>query len=304
MTRAAPGPAAARRCVRIRTVHGRPDTSIRRQAPRAALVRASMAVHAGGAALGLAAPRLWPWIVAGVLADHLLLVGGSLWPRSSLVGPNLTRLPAGVPDDRSVALTFDDGPDPAVTPRVLETLARRGARATFFYVGRRAETHPDLVAETARQGHRVENHSYRHSSGFCFLGPRAIGRDIDRAQEVLWRCAGEPPRWFRAPAGLRNPWLDGALVRRRLELASWTRRGFDTLSRDPERVLRRLTRALAPGDILVQHDGAAARDRGGRPVVLETLPRLLDAIDVAGLRSVPLPAPPGTSSGRGQHAGD
>lgn len=267
------------------------------QAPRSTLVRASMALHLGGAALGIAAPGLWPWVVGGLVVDHLVLVGGSLWPRSSLVGPNMTRLPAGVPDDRSVGLTFDDGPDPAVTPRVLEILRRRQARATFFFVGRRAEAHPDVVAETARLGHRVENHSYRHSSAFCFLGPRAIGREIDRAQEVLARCAGAAPRWFRAPAGIRNPWLDGALVRRRLELASWTRRGFDTVSRHPDRVLHRLTRALAPGDLLVLHDGAAARDRAGRPVVLEALPRLLDAIDAAGLRAVPLPAPPAAHAG-------
>jgi len=283
------------------------------QAPRSALVRASMALHLGGVAVGIASPRAWPWVIGGLVADHLVLVGGSLWPRSSLVGPNLTRLPPGIPDDRSVALTFDDGPDPAVTPAVLEILGRRGARATFFYVGRRAEAHPDLVARTARLGHRVENHSYRHPSAFCFLGPRAIGREIDRAQEVLARCAGEPPRWFRAPAGIRNPWLDGALVRRRLELASWTRRGFDTVSRDPAGVLRRLTRSLAPGDVLVLHDGSAARDRSGRPVIVETLPRLLDAIDAAGLRAVPLPAPPlpapplpaSTQPARpGPHAGD
>ncbi len=257
-----------------------------------------MALHVGGVALGVVSPRLWPWVISGLVADHLCLAGGSLWPRSSLLGPNLTRLPTGSTDDRPVALTFDDGPDPAVTPRVLDLLERRSARATFFCVGRRAEEHPDLVSAIARAGHRVENHSYRHLNGFAFLGPRGIGREIDRAQEVLARLAGEAPRWFRAPAGIRNPWLDGALVRRRLELASWTRRGFDTVTHDPGRVLGRLTRSLAPRDILVLHDGGAARDRAGRPVVLETLPRLLDAIDAAGLRTVPLPAPPGP------HAGD
>ena len=264
-----------------------------RRPPRAALVRASLALHAGGVALAVAAPRLWPWVVSTLVADHLALAGGSLWPRSSLVGPNLTRLPAPAAGDRPVALTFDDGPDPAVTPRVLETLARRGARATFFCVGRRAEAHPDLVTAIARAGHRVENHSHRHLNGFCFLGPRGVGREIDRAQEVLSRCAGAAPRWFRAPAGIRNPWLDGALVRRGLEYASWTRRGFDTVTRDPARVLDRLTRGLAPRDILVLHDGGAARDREGRPVILEALPRLLDALDAAGLSAVPLPPPGG-----------
>src|SRR5262245_63186608 len=98
--------------------------------PRAALVRASAALHLGGAELGVAAPRFWPWLIAGLVAYHALLVAGSLWPRSRLVGPNLTRLPDGIPGPNSVALTFDDGPDPVVTPAVLEILQRRGARAS------------------------------------------------------------------------------------------------------------------------------------------------------------------------------
>jgi peptidoglycan/xylan/chitin deacetylase (PgdA/CDA1 family) len=198
--------------------------------------------------------------------------------------------------DGKVALTFDDGPDPVVTPRVLARLEERGVHATFFCIGRRAEEHPGLVAEIARRGHRVENHSYRHSAAFCFLGPRAIGRELDRAQAALMRQAGSAPRWFRAPAGLRNPWLDGALLPRGLELVSWTRRGFDTVSSEPDAVVRRLTRGLAARDVLVLHDGGAARTAGGAPVVLEALPRLLDALDAAGLSAIPLPPPAGQAS--------
>jgi peptidoglycan/xylan/chitin deacetylase (PgdA/CDA1 family) len=264
-----------------------------RRAPRSRspLVRVSAGLHLAGGALLAAAPTSWPWVAGCIVADHALLAAGSLWPRSTLVGPNVRRLGRAAARTGAVALTFDDGPDPRVTPRVLDLLEARGARATFFCVARRAEAHPGLVAEIARRGHRVENHSYQHSGGFCFLGPRAAGRDIDRAQTVLAEQSGVAPRWFRAPAGLRNPWLDGVLQARGLTLASWTRRGFDTVARGPASVLARLTRRLAAGDILVLHDGGLAADRGGPPLVLDTLPRLLDAIDGNGLRATALPTP-------------
>ncbi len=268
-----------------------------RRLPRAPLVRASIGLHVAGGALGLAMPAAWPWLVGGLLADHLLLLAGSLWPRSSLVGPNLRRMPVTDGTANAVALTFDDGPDAAVTPRVLDCLEARGARATFFCVASRAERCPGLVGEIVRRGHRVENHSYSHSPAFCCLGPRALGREIDRAQQVLARQAGATPRWFRAPAGLRNPWLDGVLRARRLELVSWTRRAFDTVSRDPAAVVLRLERSLAARDVLLLHDGGSARDATGQPVVLQALPRLLDALERAGLRSVALPPPLGLDSG-------
>lgn len=261
----------------------------------ALLVRVSAGLHVAGALVCVASPRSWPWVVGGLAADHALLVAGSLWPRSTLVGPNLRRLPMEAVFDRAVALTFDDGPDPVVTPRVLARLEERGVHATFFCIGRRAEEHPGLVAEIARRGHRVENHSYRHSAGFCFLGPRAIGRELDRAQAALTRQTGSAPRWFRAPAGLRNPWLEAALHPRGLGLASWTRRAFDTVSSDPVAIVRRLTRGLAARDVLALHDCGSARTAGGGPVVLEALPRLLDVLDAAGLRAIPLP-PAGQAS--------
>ena len=258
--------------------------------PRAGLVRASLVVHAG-AVLGLGVPGSWPWIAGALLGNHALLMAASLWPRSALVGPNLRRLPCDPANAGSVSLTFDDGPDPRVTPAILQRLDRHGARASFFCVARRAEAFPDIVAEIARRGHRVENHSYSHSHRFALMGWRTLGRELDRAQEVLTRCTGTPPVWFRAPAGLRSPWLDAALQARHLELASWTRRAFDTVSGDPVRIVKRLARRLTARDILVLHDGNSAPDAAGRPVVLEALPRLLDRLDAAGLRSTPIPPP-------------
>ena len=98
---------------------------------------ASLGVHAGALAAVLARPSLWPWAVGAVLADHALLTAAGLTPRSALLGPNWTRLPDPAAGRRQVAITLDDGPDPRITPRVLDLLDERHARATFFCIGER-----------------------------------------------------------------------------------------------------------------------------------------------------------------------
>ena len=255
----------------------------------APLLVASAGVHGGAAALVLAEAQLWPWALGAVAVNHALLTAAGLWPRSRLLGPNWTRLPAaGGAGAARIALTLDDGPDPEVTPRVLELLARHGARATFFCIGERVGTHRALARELIAQGHAIENHSQRHLAHFSLLGPRRLRAEIERAQETIAGATGEAPRFFRAPAGLRSPLLDPILQRLGLQLASWTRRGFDTVERRAERVLGMLARDLADGDILLLHDGHAALTRSGTPVVLEVLPRLLAALAAANLTPVTL----------------
>jgi peptidoglycan/xylan/chitin deacetylase (PgdA/CDA1 family) len=248
----------------------------------------SIALHAA-APLALAlAPALWPWILGSVLGNHMLLLWGSLVPRSRVLGPNLRRLAPELAAG-AVALSFDDGPDPDATPQVLRILRERGARASFFCVGRRAEAHPRLIDAIVEDGHAVENHTWGHPNTFCFGTPRRLAREVDRAQEALERLAGTPPRYFRAPAGLRNPWLDPLLAARGLSLASWTRRGFDTVTPDPERVRARLAAGLRAGDILLLHDGGSRRSASGRPVVLDVLGPLLDQLARRELRAVAIP---------------
>jgi peptidoglycan/xylan/chitin deacetylase (PgdA/CDA1 family) len=229
--------------------------------------------------------------VAALVADHVLVVGAGLWPTGRWLGPNLSRLGAAERRRGRVALTFDDGPDPEATPAVLDLLDRHRARATFFCVGERVARHPELAAEIVRRGHLVENHSHRHLRRFSLLGPGAVAREIDRAQAAIAAATGRLPRFFRPPAGLRNVFLEPLLARRGLWLASWRRRGFDTVSSDPRRVARALTRGLEPGDVLLLHDGGSARGPGGRPVVLDALPRVLEALDAAEVEAVSLDPP-------------
>jgi peptidoglycan-N-acetylglucosamine deacetylase len=253
------------------------------------LLRASAALHAAAGLALLAAPAQWPWAVAALVSNHAVLTGVGLWPRSTALGDNLVRLPAAAAARGEVAITIDDGPDPEVTPAVLDLLESHGARATFFCIGERAERHPALVREIVRRGHSVQNHSHVHRHHFSLLGPRGFAREIGAAQDTLGRLAGEAPRFFRAPAGLRNPFLAPVLHRAGLTLASWTRRGFDTREREPQRVLERLTRGLAAGDVLLLHDGHCARDAQGRPVILAVLPQLLEQLQWRQLRPVTLP---------------
>lgn len=251
-------------------------------------VAASMAIHVGALALVLIAPAHWAWAVGAVLLDHAVLSAAGLWPRSTVLGDNTVRLAAPAARRREVALTFDDGPDPEVTPQILTVLARHGARATFFCIGERAAAHPDLCRRIVAGGHRIENHGQRHHNLASLYGIGGWCREIGEAQRTLERITGRRPKYYRAVAGLRNPFLDPALRRLDLQLASWTRRAYDTRCGDPDVVFARLTRYLEAGDILLLHDGHSALTPDGRAVVVEVLPRLLAELAARDFRPVPL----------------
>ncbi len=267
----------------------RPSAGRRRFNP-SPLLYASAAVHLGAVATLLGRPAAWHWALGAVVLNHLALVGGGLWPRSRWLGPNWTRLPHAAGAARAVAITIDDGPDPCVTPQVLTQLEQHGARATFFCVGERVLRHAELAREIVRRGHSIENHSQRHRHNFSLLGPRGMYEEIARGQDSIFSVTGNLPRFFRAPAGLRNPFLEPVLARLNLQLASWTRRGFDTVNTNPEVVHQRLVSDLRAGDILLLHDGNAARGRSGMPVILEVLPQLLATLRERRLEPVTLPS--------------
>lgn len=249
-------------------------------------LQASALLHAGALAGMLLEPGSWPAAAGALAANHVILSTAGLLPRCTLLGPNLTRLPAAAAARGEVVISIDDGPDPEITPRVLDQLDAADARASFFCIGQRATAHPGLVRDIINRGHRIENHSEHHWKRFSTLGPSAMVREVAAAQASLAALTGRQPRYFRAPAGLRNPFLDPVLARLDLQLASWTRRAYDTRNGDPASVLARLSKGLAGGDILLLHDGNAARTPAGQAVILEVLPALLDRIRAAGLTPV------------------
>jgi peptidoglycan-N-acetylglucosamine deacetylase len=245
------------------------------------LLAFSVLMHA--AALVVLAVHIdeWPWVLGALVADHVLIGVGVLWPQSRWLGPNLVRLPDAAIRRGEVCLTFDDGPDPIITAQVLDILDAHAAKASFFCIAEKVASHPQIVREISRRGHSVENHSCHHRTAFAFYGWRRLGREIDLAQAGIAAITGVAPGFFRAPFGFRGPFLDAVLARRGLRYVSWTRRGFDTVSPDPDLILQRLSRNLAAGDVLLLHDSHAP--------VLSVLPRLLEKIGRLNLRPVALP---------------
>src|SRR5688500_10838938 len=125
-------------------------------------IRLSIAVHVLCLVAFVLMPQQWRWSLAAIVLNHLLITLAGLWPRSRWLEQNWPRLPHGAVGRNEIALTIDAGPDPVLTPQVLDLLDRSQAKASFFCVGHKAEQYPELCREIVRRGHTVENHSQQH----------------------------------------------------------------------------------------------------------------------------------------------
>lgn len=252
------------------------------------LIRASLLLHFVASLALFISPTHWRWVLVTLIANHVVLAIVGLWPRSNWLGPNWTQLPHAATKRNEIALTIDDGPDPDVTPQVLDLLERHGVQATFFIIGERAIRYPDVCREIVRRGHTIENHSQQHCHNFAFLGLAGFTRELQTAQTTLTTLTGQRPLFFRAPAGFRNPFLEPVLRRLGLLLVSWSVRGFDTRVSNAGQVKHKLLKGLRSGAIVLLHDGHAARTQAGTPVILEVLPALINAAAASNLRFVSL----------------
>ncbi|HLM80108.1 MAG TPA: polysaccharide deacetylase family protein [Terriglobales bacterium] len=181
-----------------------------------------------------------------------------------------------------VALTFDDGPDPVDTPKLLDLLREKGVKATFFVVGKRADQYPEIVRRAWAEGHLIANHTWSHYSLFCFLTPRRLRAEIERGTESVRRSCGVRPRFFRSPVGLRHPLLAPYLEDAGLEYVSWSIRTRDTLTADSGVLARRILDKAASGDIILLHDHLP----GGANAMLEVLPGVIDELRKRGFEFV------------------
>jgi peptidoglycan-N-acetylglucosamine deacetylase len=196
-------------------------------------------------------------------------------------------------DRREIWLTIDDGPDPTDTPRLLELLAAHGARATFFVIGKKAEAHPELICAIVAGGHEIGHHTYSHPlASFWCASPGRVRREIAEGLAVL-RTQGVTPTRFRPPACIKSLWLKAALRAHQLECVGWATRGLERRGSSPEAVAARALRGLAPGNILLLHEGPAVaptvRVHAIR-LVLEHLQRAGYACVVPPAREASLPA--------------
>jgi peptidoglycan/xylan/chitin deacetylase (PgdA/CDA1 family) len=225
---------------------------------------------------------------------------GAMHPAATLYGPTLRRTGSA----SSIALTFDDGPNPAITPALLDLLDRSGARATFFVVGQFVRECRALTGEIAARGHLLGNHTDTHPSIIC-MGPRPLESELRRCQEAIGEAAGAEPRWMRPPYGFRSPFLHGVL--RQMDFHApvmWRVSANDWLPRPPEYVVERL-RAVRGGDIVLMHDGDHKHLGGDRTHTVRALEHWLPRWRDAGLAFVRLddPGPKTAESGRPRAVG-
>jgi peptidoglycan/xylan/chitin deacetylase (PgdA/CDA1 family) len=212
------------------------------------------------------------------LAGTLLMLYLLFHPRNQWLVANRSRVKGA----RCVALTFDDGPDPVDTPKLLDLLGAKGVKATFFVVGKRADQHPEIVRRAWAEGHLIANHTWSHYSLFCFLTPARLRTEIERGTESVRRSCGVRPRLFRSPVGLRHALLGPYLKDAGLEYVSWTIRTRDTLTRDSGVLVRRILDQATGGDIILLHD----RLPGGTHAMLQALPRVIDELRERGFQFV------------------
>lgn len=210
------------------------------------------AVAAVAIAYLAATPPAWPWI-AIILALYVLIVAwGVMSLRAQLFCDAVWRSKSGRAE---VALTFDDGPDAASTPLLLDLLKKEGVAATFFVVGENVRREPELVRRCHNEGHLVENHSDRHAWYTNFLSKRAMTREVAACSAGIKAITGANPRYFRPPIGLSNPATGPAAAHSELIIVGWQVRGLDGRRSDPDAVVRRVLKQVKAGGIILLHDG-------------------------------------------------
>jgi len=183
----------------------------------------------------------------------------------------------GSRESRRVALTFDDGPDPARTPALLDALAELGAPATFFLLGSQVEQHPELAARIAREGHEIGNHTYSHRYLPLARGASVEG-ELAAADSAIRRATGIVPTLARPPYGGRSPWTVRAFARAGKRVVLWDVNSFDWKGAPADDVARRVLDLARPGSIVLMHEA-----REGGEVTIDAVRMLVPALRARGL---------------------
>lgn len=222
--------------------------------------------------------------VVAIVGYVALLLAGVFSLRLRMFADAVVRGPEGA---RGVVLTFDDGPHPEHTRKVLDVLDVYGAKATFFVIGRKVEKHPEVVREIVRRGHDVGVHGFSHDRWFSLRGARRVRRDLERAVRALEKLTRRRPSLFRPPIGHTNPTIARVAEQLDLTVVGWTVAARDGLaSTSTERAAARVARGVDDGCIVLLHDASERDDR--EPVAVSALPAIFSALKEKNLRVVRL----------------
>lgn len=153
-----------------------------------------------------------------------------------------------------ILLTFDDGPDPISTPKLLDTLKELNVKALFFIIGKKAEAHPELIQRILEEGHCIGNHTHTHPPIFAALTQKQVTREILECQQVIELQGQKTGRLFRPPIGYTNPRIARAVKKENFSVIGWSLRSYDSVFKAPNQLLKRLLNNWKPGDIILFHD--------------------------------------------------
>jgi peptidoglycan/xylan/chitin deacetylase (PgdA/CDA1 family) len=156
-------------------------------------------------------------------------------------------------EEKLIALTFDDGPDPSVTPMILDRLKGK-ATATFFCIGKKIRGNENIMRRIDAEGHLIGTHSYSHSFWFDFYSSGRMKREFIRSQDTIFNITGKWPLFFRPPYGIINPTVKKALHSFDYHVTGFSNRSLDSSLKNENKIFRRVTSKLKPGDIILFHD--------------------------------------------------
>ncbi len=213
------------------------------------------------------------------------VVHGAFHRNSKVFGPVLGHLPTR---EREVALTFDDGPNPDATARILDTLGSLGVLATFFVLGRHAERWPDLVHRAVAEGHQLGNHGYFHRK-LHLKSPFYVKRDLGLGKRAIERAGAHTPRFFRAPHGFRSPWVSAIAGSMGERTIGWSLGVWDSDQPGVSTIVDRTMEGVRPGSIVLLHDGDGYNADGNRLQTAAALPRIINGLRDRGYEFVTLP---------------
>lgn len=213
------------------------------------------------------------WSIAFVVFLYLfLLFFAVLIPQLNFFVDSLHRIPAS---GNSVVLTFDDGPMPGHTEKVLAVLAEKKAKACFFLIGKNMEEHPELVKQIISEGHQVGHHSYSHVNTFPMWSTQKVKEDIAKAASILGNITGQQNLRFRIPFGLSNPNIAKAIQQCNFQSIGWSLRTYDTMSKSKEQLVQTILSKVKAGDIILLHDWGTH--------TVSALPEIIDGVRGKGL---------------------
>ena len=213
------------------------------------------------------------------------MVHGAFHRNSMVFGAVLGHLPT---KSRQIALTFDDGPNPDATPKILDTLAQYGVKATFFVLGAHAERWPDLVHRVVADGHQIGNHGYFHRK-LHFKSPSYVKRDITLGKRAIERAGSQSPQFFRAPHGFRSPWVSAIARSLGERTIGWSLGVWDSDRPGVDAIVKRTLEGTRPGSIILLHDGDGYNANGDRMQTAAALPGIITGLRDRGFEFVALP---------------